>query len=314
MKGIIVLGLAILAACGATLGAFGDSGHRIVGRVAELHLQGSRALTEVRKLLRPQETLADAAVWPDTIKNPLYEDGDTPLFRLAHPAQDTYHYTNIPFQAGTYDPTLPGARPTDIVQVTRECIRVLRGSSATFTGREAVRMLAHLVGDVHQPLHAGNSFVAASGPLRFVVPDGPAGWRTAVGGNALVYGPQDRFNLHSYWDTHIVNLAMQKDDVATYAAKLVAEVPVAPEWRDTGDPDGWPARWVNDVLAHAKDAHQDITLAAYLGPDEAGRTPHRWRIEQPAGYDARSRARIRIQLAKGGYRLAGILKAIWPGP
>ena len=274
----------------------------------------SRALTEVRKILRPQETLAEASVWPDTIKNPLYEDGDTPLFRLAHPAQDTYHYTNIPFQAAKYDLSLPGARPTDILQITRECVRVLRGTSKAFAPREALRMLAHLVGDMHQPVHDGNSFISASGPLRFVVPDGPTGWRTTAGGNALVYGPQDRFNLHSYWDTHIVNLAMRNDDVPTYATRLFSEVPVAPEWKDSGDPDAWPERWVNDALVYAKEAHEGIRLTVYLGPDDAARVPHRWRIEQPAGYDERSRARIRIQLAKGGYRLAGILKSIWPGP
>ena len=195
-----------------------------------------RALTEVRKILRPQETLADATVWPDTIKNPLYEDGDTPLFRLAHPAQDTYHYTNVAFQVPRYDLSLPGARTTDILQMMRECARVLRGTSKAFAPREALRMLAHLVGDVHQPLHSGNSFINASGPLRFVLPEGPTGWRSATGGNALVYGPQDRFNLHSYWDTHIVNLAMQQDDVATYAARLVKEVPIAPEWTSPAIP------------------------------------------------------------------------------
>lgn len=312
-----LLGLAGIAALNSTLGAFGDSGHRIIGRVAELYLaqsgEGSRALAEVRKILRPQETLADATVWPDTIKDPLYEDGDTPLFRLEHPAQDTYHYTNIPFQAAKYDLSLPGARPTDIVQITRECVRVLRGTSRSFTPREALRMLAHTVGDLHQPLHAGNAFISASGPLRFVLPEGPTGWRTSVGGNALVYGPEDRFNLHWSWDTHIVNLAMRNDDVLTYASRLVSELPVAPEWKDTGDPDAWPERWATEALVYAKDAHQDIKLTVYLGPDEAGRVPHRWRIEQPAGYDDRSRARIRIQLAKGGYRLAGILKSIWPG-
>jgi hypothetical protein len=301
-----------VVAASLSAGAFGDSGHRIVGRVAELHLRGTPALDAVRRILRPQETLADASVWADTIKNPLYEDGDTPLFRLAHPAQDTYHYTNVPIQAQQYDPSLPGARPTDILQTTREAVRVLRGRSKAFAPREALRMLAHLVGDMHQPLHDGNSFVADSGPLRFVTPEGPTGWRTTAGGNALVYGPQDRFNLHSYWDTHIVNLAMRNDDVEAYAARLVSEIPVAADWRDAGDPDGWAERWVNEGLGYAREAHQGIRLVSYLGPDEAGRMAHRWRIEQPAGYDDRSRARVRLQLAKGGYRLAAILKAIWP--
>src|SRR5690606_23129087 len=54
-----------------SLDAFGGSGHRIVGTLAEMHLKGTRALKEVRKILRPNETLAEAAVWPDTIKDPL---------------------------------------------------------------------------------------------------------------------------------------------------------------------------------------------------------------------------------------------------
>jgi hypothetical protein len=307
-----LIALAALLTASPRLGAFGEEGHRIVGVLAEIHLKNSRALGEVRRILRPKETLADAAVWPDTIKTPTYEDGDTGLFRLAHPAHDTYHYTNIPFQADRYDLSLPGARPTDILDTTRECIRVLRGTSGRFTRREALRMLAHLVGDMHQPLHVATSFVAASGPLRFVMPEGPTGWRSTAGGNALVYGPQDRFNLHSYWDSHIVNVAMRNDDVPAFASRLLSEVPVTPEWNSTGDPDRWPERWVNEALLYAKDAHRDIRLTTYLGPDESGRTPHRWRIEQPRGYDDRSRDRIRVQLAKGGYRLAAILKALWP--
>jgi hypothetical protein len=198
---------------GPALGAFGDSGHRVIGRLAELHLRDSRALEEVRRILRPNETLADASVWPDTIKNPLYEDEDTARFRLNHPGHDTYHYANLPFQADRYSLDAPGARSTDLAQVARESIRVLRGDSRTFTPREALRMLAHLAGDIHQPLHAGNAFISASGPLRFVLPEGPTGWRPTLGGNALVYGPQDRFNLHSYWDAHAVNISMGKEDV-----------------------------------------------------------------------------------------------------
>jgi hypothetical protein len=309
--------LAVLASGLAALDlvAFGDAGHRVVGLIAEAHLKsagGARALTEARKILRPQETLADASVWPDTIKTATYEDGDTALFRLAHPAQDTYHYTNPAFQSDRYDLAQAGARPTDIVQTMRECVRVLRGKSSVFTPREALRMLAHLAGDIHQPLHVGNAFVTAATPLRFVPPAGPTGWRTTSGGNALVYGPQDRFNLHSYWDTHIVNLAMRNEDVPAFAARLIADVPPAPAWKDPGDPDSWPERWANESLVNARDAMRDIRLTLYLGPDESGRTPHRWRIEQPQGYDDRSRPVVRTQLAKGGYRLAALLRAIWP--
>lgn len=294
------------------VGAFGEAGHRIVGTLAELHLANTRALTEVRRILRPKETLADAAVWPDRIKNPLYEDGDTAAFRLNHPAHDTYHYANLPFQADAYDLTVPGARPTDAVQSAREAIRVLRAGKGMFTPREALRILAHLAGDIHQPLHVGNAFVSAGDPLTFVVPQGPTGWRTTLGGNALVYGPELRFNLHSYWDSHAVNITMGKEDAATFAARLFAETKPASGWVNTGDAETWPAQWGTEGLSRAKEVHAGLKLVKYLGPDEAKRTAHRWSIEQPAGYDDRARPLTRQQLALAGYRLAATLKAIWP--
>jgi hypothetical protein len=312
----VVILAAVLAACAVTVGAFGEAGHRIVGTVAELHLRNTRAAAEVRKILRPNETLADAAVWADRIKDPLYEDGETPLMRLNHPAHDTYHYANLPFGAERYSITATGARSTDIVQMARECIRVLKSGSRTAPGlvlsqRDALRLLAHFIGDMHQPLHVGNAFVSASGPLQFVDPAGATGWRSTLGGNGLTYGPEGRFNLHSYWDSHAVNITMQQEDVGAFAARLVSEIEPSASWTAKGDVDGWPEQWATEGLVLAKEAHRGIRLISYLGPDEAKRTAHRWSIEQPAAYDSRARPIIRQQLATGGYRLAAVLKAIW---
>src|SRR5215210_110808 len=310
------LPVAMLAALSASLtvsvGAFGEAGHRIVGAIAELHLGNSRALTEVRKILRPNETLADASLWADRIKDPLYEDAETPLMRLNHPAHDTYHYANVPFQADRYSLSAVGARSTDIVQMARECIRVLKGIDRAGSGfalsrRDALRLLAHYVGDMHQPLHVANAFISDAGPLQFVNPAGPAGWRSTLGGNGLIYGAEGRFNLHSYWDSHAVNITVQQDDVSTFAARLVADVKPLPSWNGKGDVDSWPEQWVTEGLGLAKEVHRGITLVSYLGPDDAKRTAHRWSIEQPAGYDDRARAIIRQQLAAGGYRLAAVL-------
>ncbi len=297
----------------ATAGAFGESGHRIVGTLAELHLRNSRALEEVRRILRPGESLADAAVWPDRIKDELYEDDDTAIFRLNHPAHDTYHYANLPFQADKYGLDVVGARPTDIVQMARESIRVLKTGKGLFTRREALRLLAHFIGDMHQPLHVGNGFVTPRVPLAFMIPSGPTGWRTTLGGNLLVYGPENRFNMHSYWDSHAVNLVMGREDVPTFSARLLKELEPQASWRPTGDADTWPAQIATEGLARSKDAHQGISLVAHLGPDDARRTsPHRWTVTQPAGYDERARPILRRQLALAGYRLAQTLEAIWP--
>ena len=302
---------AIAVALSAGVSAFSDDGHRIVGLIAEQHLRGARALTEARKILRPGETLSDASAWPDTIKRATYEDADTPAFRLEHPAHDVYHFANLPFQAGRYELSAPGARPDDIVQIARECIRVLRGRSSVFTPREALRLLAHLVGDLHQPLHVGTGFVAADG-LGFIQPQGPTGWRVTLGGNALVYGPQDRFNLHSYWDAHAVNLAMRNEAPPAYAQRLIRTIAIEDGWKASGDAESWPEQWAGEALTVAKTAHDGIKLIEYLGPDASGRTAHRWRIQQPPGYDAVARQIVPKQLAKGGYRLAAVLEAIWP--
>src|SRR5512145_2406654 len=113
----ILLGsAALVAALSAGLAAYADEGRRIVGRLAELHHSNTRALQEVRRILRPGETLADAAVWPDTIKRSTYEDEDTAPFRLEHAAHDTYHFASLPFQVDRYELSVPGARDRDIVQ------------------------------------------------------------------------------------------------------------------------------------------------------------------------------------------------------
>lgn len=269
-------------------------------------------MKEVVKFLRPQETLGDAAQWPDTIKSITYEDEDTALFRLRHPSHDAYHYTDLPFQDTKYDLNAIGTNTTDVVQMAAECIRVLKGSSKTFTERQAIRLLAHYVGDMHQPLHVGSAYVSAAAPLAFVVPKGPTGWRMAIGGNALRYGPDDQFNLHGFWDSRAVTLAMQQDDVPAFVARLLKEQPVEPAWANSGPAESWPEQWANEALQYAKDIHKGLTITAYLGPDAERRTAHRWRIELPPDYDQRARERARVQLAKAGYRLAATLKAVWP--
>jgi hypothetical protein len=309
---LAIAAIALAAALPSHLDAFGEAGHRVVGHLAELHLRESRALKEVRAILRPQETLADAAYWPDAIKSSAYEDAESGAFRLEHPAHESYHYTNLAFQSDRYGANAPGAHYTDIVRMSRESIRVLKGASLVFTKREALRLLAHFVGDIHQPLHVGNAFVTAKPPLRFTRPEGSSGWISSLGGNALRYGPQDTFNLHSLWDSHAVNLAMQRLDPPAYALRLVKELQVSSGWRNSGDVALWPETWATEALEYAEAAHKGIAITAYLGPDEDGRTAHRWRVQPPPGYEEAARTRVRTQLAKAGYRLAATLKAIWP--
>ena len=58
------------AALGSSAFGYGPAGHEIVGNVAGHYLKGTRAEGEVKKLLRPGESLAKAATWPDRAKFP----------------------------------------------------------------------------------------------------------------------------------------------------------------------------------------------------------------------------------------------------
>ena len=97
-----------------------------------------------------------------------------------------------------------------------------------------------------------------------------------------------------------------------YATRLLSDVPATAGWNGTGDAETWAGQWAAESLVVARQAYSGIALLEYIGPDEARRTAHRWRIRQPPDYDTRNRSIIRTQLARGGYRLAAVLRAIWP--
>ena len=60
----------------------------------------------------------------------------------------------------------------DVVQILRQAIGVLQGrldsvsNPHQFTQRQALLMVAHLVGDLHQPLHVSGAYVTRDGQSR----------------------------------------------------------------------------------------------------------------------------------------------------
>lgn len=69
-----------------------------------------------------------------------------------------YHYTDVSDLRDHYAETLLGTQPHDIVHAISAAIAVLRGQPAPapfqISGRrEALLLLSHYIGDIHQPLH-----------------------------------------------------------------------------------------------------------------------------------------------------------------
>lgn len=107
---------------------------------------------------------------------------------------------------------------------------VLQGgqSPAPFSfkdSREALLVLAHYVGDIHQPLHVGSIYLFASG--RRVNPDAgrydPAS--STTGGNDLLVDGVPLARLHPCWDDVPASLKVSHVDGLAAGARHVAVTP-----------------------------------------------------------------------------------------
>lgn len=318
-----LLALPLLA---TSLFGWAADGHTTTGWLCERYLAGSRAETEVRKLLRPGESIERLTTWADGIKRGA-SDLDSDEFLKNNPDHATYHYVNLPFQAKIYSLDTIGARPDDLVQMFARCIKILRGKATpeenptSISPRHALLLLIHFCGDLAQPLHVGCSYIAdVQGKQEFI---DPIGWTGAPfaddwGGNGLRLPPS---NLHSYWDQNFVQKAMQRATGGTnpqiYGAWLQKNFAPQSDWRGKGEPETWPAQWANESLALSRAAHEGLRIGVRSElpsrrSGESGRST--WDVQLPNGYDLRAMDVVNGQLAKAGWRMAEVLRTIWPDP
>ena len=119
-----------------------SKGHQIVAAVAETHLNNT-VRKRIKELLPQGTTLADASTWPDK--------GGCQI-----PDMAPYHYINFPKDANTYDQQRDCKLRNCIIEAIAWYMQVLKSPDAPRNEkRTALRFVAHLVGDIHQPLHAG---------------------------------------------------------------------------------------------------------------------------------------------------------------
>lgn len=151
--------------------AWGPTGHRVVGRIAERHL--SEAAARGVAAILGSESLAQAATWPDEIRA-------DPAWDKAKP----WHYVSL--DDGESYETAAKSPDGDVVEAIGRFTKVLQDPRAEAEQKvEALRFLVHFVGDVHQPLHAGR--------------------RGDQGGNGIqVTWFNEATNLHAVWDEKII--------------------------------------------------------------------------------------------------------------
>lgn len=162
--------------------SWGPNGHRIVGEIAFRHLN-DEAKNNINKILG-NESLAMVGTYMDFIRsNDQYKH------------MGPWHYCTIPDDK-TYDEA--GTPDQGDVIVTIE--RLLKElASKKFTDEDelfAIKMLVHLIGDLHQPLHVGNGEDRGGNTVRVEF-----FWESS--------------NLHRVWDEGIIE--QQKLSFTEYA-------------------------------------------------------------------------------------------------
>jgi hypothetical protein len=164
---VLVCGLGL--ASGAE--AWGPTGHRAVGRVAERHLTPG-AKRAVRDLLAPEQ-LAYVTTWADEIRS-------EPSWSKA----EAWHWVTVP-DGQTYESSAKNPEG-DVLEAISRFERVIADRERPKIERaRALKWLSHLIGDVHQPLHVGRG--------------------DDHGGNdVLVLWFNEPRNLHAVWDSGLI--------------------------------------------------------------------------------------------------------------
>lgn len=303
--------------------ALGREGHETTGIIAAKLIQGTRSEKEVAKILKSGEDLSTASRWLDCAKGFRYcrtePTAEMKDYARKNPRHRTYHYADIPFQDGAYKDSAVGANPEDIVHVLSQAIAALQGKADTtnnphgFTKREALFLIAHLVGDIHQPLHVGAAYLDADD--EFVVPISEDEVKSGKvvethGGNWLMLGSH---NLHGLWDTDLVQRAMRREHASTpqeFANALLAKG--YPKPTDRGNAATWPRKWADESVKLSKSVLENVT------PDERSEVEDKdgshsvWTITLPRTYMPKGTIQIGKQVYLAGYRMAEVLKAVWP--
>lgn len=354
--------------------AYGPSGHEIVGRIADELLANKPEGKKIAELLHGV-LLQKAAVMPDEIKSwdkkgvdedphsyPSYPK--TPeinvqlrdFWRANKPTHDKsgppshhwFHYTDVPLlnPKVKYADGNAGRDKWDVVHMIPYCTSVLRGeipedNERKITKTVAVILLAHFVGDIHQPLHVGAEYFSPEGKI--VDPETDKAALGDEGGNTFTFELTDepprtrgirKKKFHGFWDGDTVQefVPYPPKEMPTPDARQQLNdeiVKVAQEMART-EPKGWrlpkdvdlkkyAEAWANEILPIAYEAHQRVEFRNVKPLVQEDRTVAEGEVwEKPTAdkvtYRKWASDIVRVELQKAGWRLADLLEQSLKSP
>jgi S1/P1 nuclease len=217
----------------------------------------------------------------------------------------SYHFADVNVhEHGDYSATYFGAQSYDVVHAINAAVAILRckpgqscAAPAPFSitsKREALLLLAHFVGDVHQPLHVGAIYLDGSNAQT-----DDSGAPTA-GGNFLLLPPTDKENLHHSWDQIPSALSVTPDAAAISSACQILAA--------SNPSTDVPETWASESVAAARAAYSGMTFT------RDANAPKDWDIQfqDQQGYAANRASAQTQRLVSAGVRLAEVLNSIWP--
>lgn len=151
---------------------WGLTGHRAIGLIAQQHLT-KKTKRKLREILK-HESLAVASVWMDEVKSD-----------SAYNHMTDWHWVTIG-DGKTYAEMEKNPNG-DVIQTLNRVIDELESGTLSIEEQKInIKILVHLIGDIHMPLHVGKG--------------------DDIGGNAVkvrFFG--DDTNLHTVWDSKIID-------------------------------------------------------------------------------------------------------------
>lgn len=237
--------------------AWGQKGHDVTAYIAEKHL------TPTTKAVVDSIFNGKSMVyWANWLDNASHQRD------LAY--TKTWHYKNI--DDGVRYEEAPANPAGDAVTAIKSRMEILVDPLSSDAERElALKILVHVVGDLHMPLHMGHA--------------------TDLGGNRIKvkYFGRDN-NLHSIWDTSLVESA-HKWSYSEWQEQIDRLSPSEQEIVVTGTVDDW----AKETVDIATDVYR------YFQPDKnvSYNDVARWTPE------------IELQFLRGGFRLAHLLNSMF---
>jgi hypothetical protein len=308
MRAIVLL-IGVLAMCAGVrpVHAWGCKGHQTIALIAEKHLT-PEARELIQSLLSENpidlrwkrycgvfaaDLLADGSTWPDDARKEL--------------KNGPWHYIDIPRGAPRKPLEEYSGAEGCVTRAIAEQWAFLKEKSAPAAKRaQALRYLAHFVGDLHMPLHAttNNDMGGNCVPVRYF-------WRWPHLNNGT-YAP----NLHAIWDTVIVEHEMVGADPAEYAASL-EEIygRNVEEWKRAGiqvEEWAWESHSLAETSAYGQlwpkiPVEEPVEVHSCTDADNVGKRMMDLHLSAGAPYQTAAAIIVGERLEQAGVRLAMML-------